>query len=109
MEQVILSEQLQLLHQFRYSDLHMPYQAKDSRSRDIRSEVRILDTIAILLTAGRPGEVTAVAFDKRRGLQLVLAKNGPLTSQDDVAAQNLISVLMNPATETAADVFPVIY
>jgi hypothetical protein len=111
-DQAILSEQLQLLHEFQYSDLQMPYQNsgiqsnKDSRSRDAHSEIRVLDTIAVLLTTGRPGDVTAVALDKHKGLQLVLAKNAPPNHEDDLAAQNLVSLLVNPATIDPEHVFP---
>jgi hypothetical protein len=111
-DQVTLSERLHFLHEFRYCDLNMPYQGsgvqsnKDSRSGDARSEIRILDIIAVLLTTGRPGDVTAVALDKRQGVCLVLAKNGPPTAQDDLAAQTLISVLTDHATIYPKHVFP---
>ena len=74
-----LSEQLQLLHELQYSDLDMPYQAakfhsnKQSPHLDANRDVRLLDTIAIALTTGNPGDVFAAAFDKRQHIQLVLA------------------------------------
>jgi hypothetical protein len=109
LDQAILSERLQLLHEFRYSDLNMAYHGSgllSHNSKNARSEIRILDTIAALLTTGRPGDVTAVALDKRGELQLVLAKNDPLTFADDLAVQDLISVLTNPATIDTEHLFP---
>ena len=70
-DQVTLSEQLQLLHELRYCDLDMSYQAawvhtnKDIRDRDTKTDIRILDVIAIALTTGEPGEVVAATFDRR--------------------------------------------
>jgi hypothetical protein len=82
-----LSEQLQLLNELQYLDSDMPRSFRsdiltsNGRSRDTTRDVRILDTIAVTLTTGnpRPGEVFTAAFDKRKQMQLVLAKNGPPT------------------------------
>jgi hypothetical protein len=111
-DQAILSARLQLLHEFCYCNLDMPYQSsgtqsnKDTRSKNAHSEIRILDTIAVLLTTGHRGDVTAIALDRRGRLQLVLAKNGPPTPADDRAVQDLISVLVDPATIDPEHVFP---
>ena len=107
-----LSEQLQLLHELQYSDLDMPYQAakihsnKQSRHLDANRDVRLLDTIAIALTTGNPGDVFAAAFDKRQHIQLVLAKNGPPTHEDVTAANELISLIGSPTVADAMDLFP---
>jgi OTT_1508-like deaminase len=107
-----LSEQLQLLHELQYSDLDMPYQAagihsnKQSRDLDTNRDVRLLDTIAIALTTGNPGDVFAAAFDKRQHIQLVLAKNGPPTHEDVTAANELISLIGSPTIADAMDLFP---
>ena len=96
-----LSEQLQLLQELQYSDLDLPYQTagihsnKESRNLDTNHEVRLLDTFAIALTTGNPGDVFAAAFDKRQHMQLVLAKNGPPTSEDVSAANEPISLIGN--------------
>ena len=66
-----LSEELQLLTEFGYSDLDMPYQSvgvrsnKDIREPETHSDMRVLDLIATCLTTGNPGDVVAAAFDKR--------------------------------------------
>ena len=107
-----LSEQLQLLYELQYSDLDMPYQAakihsnKQSRHLDANRDVRLLDTIAIALTTGNPGDVFAAAFDKRQNIQLVLAKNGPPTHEDVTAANELISLIASPTVAGAMDLFP---
>jgi len=55
-----LSEILQLLTHFLYSDLDMPYSGaefqtnKHLRSADTKREIRLLDTITVALTTGRP-------------------------------------------------------
>ena len=102
-----LSEQLQLLHELQYSDLDMPYQAakihsnRQSRHLVANRDVRLLDTIAIALTTGNPGDVFAAAFDKRQNIQLVLAKNGPPTQEDVTAANELISLIGSPSVADA--------
>src|SRR5882672_10153444 len=83
-----LSEELQLLTEFGYSDLDMPYQSvgvrsnKDIREPETHSDMRVLEVIATCLTTGRPGDVVAAAFDKRRNIRLLLAKNGDVGSTD---------------------------
>ena len=107
-----LSEQLQLLHELQYSDLDMPYQAagihsnKLFRDSDTNRDVRLLDTIAVAMTTGKPGDVFAAAFDKRQNIQLVLAKNGPPTPDDISAAKELISLIGNPTIVSAMGLFP---
>ena len=107
-----LSEQLQLLHELQYSDLDMPYQAagihsnKRFQNLDTKRDVRLLDTIAIALTTGNPGDVFAAAFDKRQQIQLVLAKNRPPTLEDISAANKLISLIGSPTVKDAIDLFP---
>ena len=81
-----LSEQLQLLRELNYSDPDMSCQDpgthsnKLSRNVDTNCDIRFLDAIAAALTTGNPGDVFAAAFDKRKRMELVLAKNGPPTS-----------------------------
>lgn len=76
-----ISEQLLLLHELQYSDPNMrDYDdvlrtGRHFRHSDAHRDVRFLDTIALALTTGKPGEVFAAAFDKREQMQLVLAKN----------------------------------
>jgi hypothetical protein len=105
-----LSEQLQLLHELQYSDFDMLHQGhsgySNRRSRDTNRDARLLDTIAVALTTGNPGEVFAAAFDKREQMQLVLAKNGPPTLNDIAAAREFISLIGSPAVLDAIDIFP---
>jgi len=106
-----LSEQLQLLNELQYSDSDMPWHQGHSghsyrQSRDTNREARLLDTIAVALTTGNPGEVFAAAFDKREQMQLVLAKNGPPTPDDIAAARELISLIGSPAVLDVMDIFP---
>jgi hypothetical protein len=95
-----LSEELQLLAEFGYSDLDMPYQSvgvrsnKDIREPETHSDMRVLEVIATCLTTGKPGDVVAAAFDKRRNIKLVLAKNGDVGSTDYMATHTFISDLM---------------
>jgi hypothetical protein len=106
-----LSEQLQLLHELQYSDSSgMPHQShsgySNRMSRDTSRDARLLDTIAVALTTGNPGEVFAAAFDKREQMQLVLAKNGPPTPDDIAAAREFFSLIGSPAILSAVDIFP---
>jgi hypothetical protein len=83
--QTLLSEELQLLDEFHYSDLDMAYRSAGVRNnKDIRDPdtQRVLDLIAVCLTTGKPGDVVAAAFDKREHIRLVLAKNGDFHSED---------------------------
>jgi len=95
-----LSEELQLLTEFGYSDLDMPYQSvgvrsnKDIREPETHSDMRVLEVIATCLTTGKPGDVVAAAFDKRRNIRLLLAKNGDVGSTDYTATRTFISDLM---------------
>jgi hypothetical protein len=110
-----LSERLQLLHELSYSDLDMPYQGagthsnKASRDFDTHRDVRLLDTIAVALTTGKPGDVFAAAFDRRQHMALVLAKNGPPTPEDTEAADELISLIGNPAVQDATHLLPFLF
>ncbi|KAF8804720.1 hypothetical protein BYT27DRAFT_7194329, partial [Phlegmacium glaucopus] len=94
-----LSEALRLLHEFRYSDLDMPYQSagaqsnKDIREPSTHTDMRVLDMIAVCLTTGKPGDVVAAAFDKHEGITLVLAKNGDVLPADYAATATFLSAL----------------
>jgi OTT_1508-like deaminase len=94
-----LSEALRLLHEFRYSDLNMPYQSagaqsnKDIREPNTHADMRVLDMIAVCLTTGKPGDVVAAAFDKHEGITLVLAKNGDVLPADYTATTTFLSAL----------------
>ena len=112
-DQSILSERLQLLRELGYSDLDMPYQASGVHSNkrsqgllDTNCDIRFLDTIAVALTTGKPGDVFAAALDKREHIQLVLAKNGPPTHEDITAANELTSLIGTPSVTDAMDLFP---
>ncbi|KAI6149855.1 hypothetical protein BKA82DRAFT_997817 [Pisolithus tinctorius] len=114
-DQQRLSEQLQLLSHFEYSDLHMSYPGvgmhsnKATRNPDTNNIIRILDTIAVALTTGAAGDVYAAAFDTRGGLTLVLAKNDVFTPEDDAAVLDLCRVITAPQTFDARDVFPFLF
>ena len=78
----------------------MPHQAsgvqarnKSSRELETNRDIRFLDTIAVALTTGKPGDVFVAALDKHlhEHVQLVLAKNGP----PDVAAANELYMLIS--------------
>jgi hypothetical protein len=108
--QATLCEQLQLLHELSYSDLGMPYQfvhsTRNIRDKHANSEIRILDTIAISLTTGEPGDVVAAVLDKSGRMCLVLAKNGVPTLEDESAVQRFIAAIMDPEVKDAIDLFP---
>ena len=110
-DQSNLSERLQLLLELGYSDLNMPYQAfrvysnKRSRDLDTNRDIHFLDTIAVALTTGKPGDVFSAALDKQGHVQLVLAKNGPPTSEEVAAANELFSFIGSPTVVDAMDLF----
>ena len=107
-----LSEQLQLLHELNYSDLDAPYQDSGTHSNkkscdaETNHEVRLLNTVAVALTTGNPGDPFAASFDKRKRVELVLAKNGPPTPEDIAAANELVSLIGSPTTVDSRDLFP---
>lgn len=72
--QTHLSEELQILHEFNYSDLDMPYQFTDVRTPETNPDIRVLDLIAVCLSTGDPGDIVAAAFEKREYINLILAK-----------------------------------
>jgi len=80
---------------------------KHLRSADTKREIRLLETITVALTTGRPWDVYASAFDKRSHLVLVLAKNGLVTPDDVVAAETFIT-LLSTAT-TAQTLYPFLF
>ncbi|KAI5999780.1 hypothetical protein F5J12DRAFT_784558 [Pisolithus orientalis] len=111
-----LSEQLQLLYHFGYSDIDMRYQDvghfSNRRRRKwnyTKSTIRILDTIAVALTTGLAGDAYATAFDTSGGLTLVLAKNEPVTHDDDRAVRDLFMVVTAPQTSEPRDVYPFLF
>ncbi|KAI6146357.1 hypothetical protein BKA82DRAFT_750658 [Pisolithus tinctorius] len=109
-DQARLSEQLQLLNQFEYSDLEIPdVQQHWKQDRETRITARLLDTIAVALTTGKPGEVFAATFDTRNGLRLVLAKNEDVTDEDDRAVREFFQAIIAPETTEAYDVFPFLF
>ena len=66
MSQKQLSEYLQLLRQIRYSALDAEkasHSNRAQRSPEVNNDIHILDAIAVALTSGTPGDVTAVTFD----------------------------------------------
>ena len=78
-----LSEQLQLLNEIGYLDWRMrdhhsgTHRDKMSRRRiNTYNEVRLLEMITVALTTGNPEDVIAATFDKREGMELILAKMG---------------------------------
>lgn len=110
-----LSEQLQLLSHFKYSDLDMPYAGvgehsnKATRNPDTNTMIRILDTIAVALTTGLAGDIYAAAFDTSRGLKLVLAKNVPPSANDDGAVRALFSQITAPQAPAVGDLLPFLF
>jgi len=109
-DQAILCESLRLLSELAYCDNDMGYSSilsnKDDCTGHSHAEIRILDTIAVSLTTGKPGDAVVVALDKSRGLQLVLAKNDVPTLEDKRALQEFIAAITQPGINDALDVFP---
>ncbi|EKM76550.1 hypothetical protein AGABI1DRAFT_108646 [Agaricus bisporus var. burnettii JB137-S8] len=99
--QALLSEQLLLLH-----ELDFDYSGHRESHNDIEREMKLLDTIALLLSTGLPREHFAAAFDKRQGLEVVLAKSGSPNSEDTAAARELFSHLCDPEIRRARDLYP---
>ena len=82
------------------------FTAKKKRPLYRNRDIRHLDTIALALTTGNPGDVFAVALDRNEQIQLVLAKNGPPTREDKDAANELFSLIGSPTVTDAGDLFP---
>ncbi|KIN97287.1 hypothetical protein M404DRAFT_1006167, partial [Pisolithus tinctorius Marx 270] len=102
-----LSEQLQLLDQFGYSNIERFVGVGQHSNKNMRNRtIRILETIAAALTTGNPGEVFAAAFDSRNTLTLVLAKNDCVTDEDNRAVRRLFNAITAPETQDAYDVLP---
>ncbi|KAG6812084.1 hypothetical protein H0H92_004449 [Tricholoma furcatifolium] len=100
-QQVTLSEKLLLLYELDSVNDIPGYGTKKA----IR-EARLLDTIAVALTTGDPGDVFAAAFDKRDNFQLVLAKNGLPNSDDINAATELMSLIASPDVTDMTGLWP---
>ncbi|XP_006455577.1 hypothetical protein AGABI2DRAFT_121479 [Agaricus bisporus var. bisporus H97] len=100
-DQAFLSEQLLLLH-----ELDLNYSDHTVSNDNVDREMKLLDTVALLLSTGSPGDHFAAAFDKHQGLEVVLAKNGTPTSDDIAAAKELFSHLCNPEIRRAKDLYP---
>lgn len=110
-DQARLSEQPQLLNQLGYSHLYGDSQYGDnlenSWAPDHNAKIRALDAITVALTTGAPGETFAASFDDRgKGPTLVLAKNTPVTHEDEQAIYRLLKVITAFTTENACDVLP---
>ncbi|KAF7759872.1 hypothetical protein Agabi119p4_11567 [Agaricus bisporus var. burnettii] len=99
--QALLAERLLLLHK-----LDLDYSDHSASHDRLGRGMKLLDTIALLLSTGRPGDHFAAAFDKRQGLEVILAKNGTPTSEDIADAEELFSRLCNPQISTAGDLYP---
>ena len=83
------------------------WNSQQKKSLETNRDIRFLDTFAVALTTGNPGDLFAAALDKIEQVQLVLAKNGLPTSEDIAAANELISLIGSPTTVThAGDIFP---
>ena len=63
-DQINLSERLQLLHELGHS-----YPVYGVRRSQANLDIRFLDTIALALTTGKPGEFFAAALDTREHIQ----------------------------------------
>ncbi|KAF7759874.1 hypothetical protein Agabi119p4_11569 [Agaricus bisporus var. burnettii] len=100
-DQAFLSEQLLLLH-----ELDLNYSDHTVSHDNVDREMKLLDTVALLLSTGSPGDHFAAAFEKHQGLEVVLAKNGTPTSDDIAAAKELFSHLCNPEIRRAKDLYP---
>ena len=115
-DRATIAEKLLLLQQFGYRELHSTYRGaipisrtQKSPNKDINLEMRLLDTFAVALCTGKPGEVYAAAFDKRIRVQLVIAKNGLPTPEDKEAAKELVSLLADPSVTDQYDLFPFLH
>ncbi|KAH7885629.1 hypothetical protein F5I97DRAFT_1929026 [Phlebopus sp. FC_14] len=110
-DHAVLAEQLQLLNQLRYSDEPMRCEGKKyyHDNGDANAALRVLDTIALVLTTGKPGEVFAAAFDRSQSVTLVLAKNDPVIQEDVQAVHELITTITASTTESAYDVLPFLF
>ncbi|KAH7884098.1 hypothetical protein F5I97DRAFT_1831622 [Phlebopus sp. FC_14] len=109
---IFIAQHLQLLHQFGYSDPNILYEGVFYRdrnnkwNRDALTAVRVLDAITLTLMTDRPGEAFAAAFDNRHKLTLVLAKDSPVTDEDDQIVRELIQTIAASSTKYAIDVYP---
>lgn len=108
--QTCLSEELQLLREFHYSNLgksvrHRRNEKPVIPSKNTQEDVRALDVLAVCLTTGNAGEVVAAAFDKCPGhLHLTLAKNGRPTSEDVAATEEFLAAMTSAVHWT--DIMP---
>ena len=71
MNQSTIAERLFLLDELQYCDLNMQYHSnKSTHDEETNRDIQLLNTIAVVLCTGKPGDVVAAAFDKRSRLQL---------------------------------------
>ncbi|KAJ7592642.1 hypothetical protein C8J56DRAFT_1045112 [Mycena floridula] len=109
-DQQMLCDRLQILKRCEYADLELTcrYRKLVPDPRD-KVSIHLLNTLAVCLTTGQPGDDIAVALDKRHSPPtLILAKNELPREVDHGALRDLATILTSPETNSYREVFPFI-
>ena len=90
----------------RLDDAEKEISKNDQRGGAFRKECALLDTVATVLTSGRPGDVTAVALERELGIGLVIAKNRTPTEEDESPIRRFFHLIEDLSIQKADQVFP---
>ncbi|KAG6878843.1 hypothetical protein C0992_007238 [Termitomyces sp. T32_za158] len=101
------SSYLNLLRAINYEDPAHRWSNADDRDGPTKSPLRVLETIALCMATGQPGEVVASTFlivPERKSI--LLSKNADPEPQDITDSKALIERMQMPRSRTMQDILP---
>ncbi|KAG5337809.1 hypothetical protein C0989_008817 [Termitomyces sp. Mn162] len=107
-QQQDLSQTLNLLESINYQDPEAKRSNTDERTDTSKLIIRILDTIALCITTGKPGDVVASAFKHtdQGETMIYLARNGEPSPKDISSAPGFLSTLLASKNQSMRDILP---
>ncbi|KNZ82135.1 hypothetical protein J132_07719 [Termitomyces sp. J132] len=103
------SERLRMLAASRFKNPESESTNKHHRSDNTHHDMKHLETIALYMVTGAPGDVVASAFKKTEsGLGIVLAKNDKASDKDKEYACCFLRYLENPSDEAFLGSLPLL-
>ncbi|KAG6874921.1 hypothetical protein C0992_005960 [Termitomyces sp. T32_za158] len=101
------SNYLNLLRATNYEDPAHRWSNADDRDDPTKSPLRALETIALCMATGNPGEVVASTFLMApEGKSILLSKNADPEPQDFEDFENLIKLMQSPRNGDMMDILP---
>ncbi|KAG5721697.1 hypothetical protein E4T56_gene11195 [Termitomyces sp. T112] len=103
------SERMRMLAASRFKNPESESTNKHRRSDNTHHDMEHLETIALYMVTGAPGDVVASAFEKTEsGLGIVLAKNDKASDKDKEYACRFLRYLENPSDEAFLGSLPLL-